>query len=264
MSDHWDIYFCYYEDKFASVVLDMDIWREIDKNNYSHPLFLRTIVKSPAENGLPINDEAELLNDIEDLIIAEIKDLGYNIGRITCDGNRDVFFYFKEPSLELLLTLAKKHYSQHDYEFKVTTVKEDSPWEFYFEYIYPNKYQVQHIGNRKVVDSLRESGDPLEKPRRIDHWININNLKDKKSIIKKLINLGFIIEPKDKPSLLKKVTNLGLKMVSKNKNNDEKYLQFYRTDLSDFHSINDITDLLVNLLEDYDAELDGWETLALK
>jgi regulator of RNase E activity RraB len=139
-----------------------------------------------------------------------------------------------------------------------------SPWEFYFDYVYPNKYQIQHIGNRKVVDSLRDSGDTLEEPRRIDHWININNLKDKKAIIKKVIDLGFEIEPKDKKSIFKKVINLGIQIVSKDKINDDSYLQIYRTDYADFHSINDITDLLVNLLEEYDAEFDGWETLALK
>ena len=69
---------------------------------------------------------------------------------------------------------------------------------------------------------------------------------------------------KDKKSFFKKVTSLGLKIVSKNRIDDDSYLQIYRTDYADFHSINDITDLLVNLLEEYDAELDGWETLALK
>jgi hypothetical protein len=147
----------------------MDIWKEIDQEIYSHPICLRTIVKSPSDNGTPINEEADLLNNIEDLIIAEINDLGYNVGRITSDGNRDVYFYFKEPSLELLSSIAKKYYSQHSYEFKVMKITEDSPWEFYFEYVYPNKNQIQHIGNRKVVDSLRDSGDTLEEPRRIDH-----------------------------------------------------------------------------------------------
>lgn len=31
MSDHWDIYFCEIKGKFSSIVLDMDIWKEIEK-----------------------------------------------------------------------------------------------------------------------------------------------------------------------------------------------------------------------------------------
>jgi hypothetical protein len=48
-------------------------------------------------------------------------------------------------------------------------VEEEETWEFYFEFLYPNKYQQQHMGNRQVVDSLEESGDQSDVPRKVEH-----------------------------------------------------------------------------------------------
>ncbi|MDU5142972.1 MAG: DUF695 domain-containing protein [Paenibacillus dendritiformis] len=243
MSDHWDIYFCDIQGKFSSIVLDMDIWKEIEKSEYPHPMVMRIPIKNPGKSGTPIHEEAELLNDLEDKITNEISGFGFLVGRITTDGLRDVFYYFSKPyELE---KVAEKYFIEHGYEIQVHHIEEENPWDFYFEYLYPNKYQLQHMGNRKVVDQLRESGDTFENSRRVDHWIYFQSTEDKENFDAKAILLGFNID--SDPS------------------HDEKMCtHIYRSDYVDFHSINQVTDILVDLAGECNGEYDGWGTTVVK
>ncbi|MEF3351811.1 DUF695 domain-containing protein [Paenibacillus sp. GYB006] len=243
MSDHWDIYFCEIEDKFSSIVLDMDIWKEIDKSEYPYPKVLRIPIKNPGESGIPTNDEAELINDLEERINNEIIDVGFNVGRITTDGLRDVVYYFsKQYELE---KVAEKYFLEHGYEIEVHNMEEENPWDFYFDFLYPNKYQKQHMGNRNVVEQLRESGDKLEEPRRVDHWIYFQSTEDKDRFEAKVKLLSF--------------------NISSNPSNDEEiYSQIYRHDDVDFHSINEVTDSLIDLAEECNGDYDGWESMVIK
>lgn len=243
MSNHWDIYFCEIEGKFASIVLDMDIWKEIEKSEYPHPMVLRIRIKNPGTSGTPINEEAELINDLEDKINDGIIGFGFHVGRATSDGIRDVFYYFSKPyELE---KAAEKVFSEHGYEIEVLHIEEENPWDLYFDYLYPDKYQIQHMGNRKVVEQLQESGDTLENERTVEHWIYFQSIEDKENFDAKVKLEGFDVE--SAPS------------------NEEKiYSQISRSDYVDYHSINEVTDVLVDIAGECNGEYDGWGTTVVK
>jgi len=243
MSDHWDIYFTTIEDQFASVVLDMDIWKEVDQCKFPFPIALRIEIQNPSESGVPVDQEAELINELEDMIINEIEGIGYNVGRVTTNGIRDLFFYFNN-SFDLN-SLAKPLFKEYGYNIGTFNLDEEEPWGFYFGFLYPNKYEIQHMGNRSVLDNLRESGDSLEDPRRVEHWIEFDDITDKIEFIKKVKSLNFKIEDEQEAT-------------------DEIILQIYRTDRVDPQSINDITDMFVELVEEFNARYDGWETQVIK
>ncbi|OWA33498.1 hypothetical protein B9G55_22850 [Saccharibacillus sp. O16] len=243
MSDHWDIYFTTIEDQFASVVLDMDVWKEIDQNKFTFPIALRIEVKNPSESGVPVDQEAELINELEDRIINDIDGIGYNVGRVTTNGTRDVFFYFNN-SFDLY-ALAEPIFNEHGYNIETFSIDEEESWNFYFGFLYPNKYEIQHMGNRSVLDSLQDSGDSLEEPRRVDHWIEFNNSTDEIEFIKKVKSMNFNIEEKHEKT-------------------DGIILQIYRNDRVDPQSINDITDMFVDLVEEFNGRYDGWETQVIK
>lgn len=242
MSNHWDMYFCSIEDKFASIVLDMDIWKEIEREEYPVLKALRIIIKNPEASGTPHNEEAEVMNDLEDLVTDEIQESGFNVGRLTTDGVRDVYYYFSRQID--LRQISNKHFSEHGYEIEIFDINEDNAWDFYFEFLYPDKYQIQHMGNRKVIDSLSKSGDLLEEARRVDHWIYFNTTLDRDSFITKAKTLGFNDE-------------------TDYTDNDRIYAQINRVDHVDFHSVNDVTDLLVELAGEFNGEYDGWETMVI-
>jgi Family of unknown function (DUF695) len=66
----------------------------------SHPWVLNIVIKYDGEktSGMPDNETFETLNQIEDSLLDELKDFeGYlNIGRETCDGEREINFACKE------------------------------------------------------------------------------------------------------------------------------------------------------------------------
>ncbi|MHA0858095.1 DUF695 domain-containing protein [Paenibacillus sp. CMAA1364] len=243
MSDHWDIYFSKIEEHFASIVLDMDIWKEVDQSQFSFPIALRFEIKNPNESGIPIDLEAEIINALEDRIINEINGTGYNVGRVTTNGIRDLFFYFSKDYD--LSSLTGPIFLEHGYDIETFSINEEEPWGFYFNFLYPNEYEIQHMGNSNVLDSLRTSGDSLEVSRRVDHWIEFRSDIDKLDFIKKVKSLNFNIE-------------------QEHQSTDEITLQIYRVDRVDPQSINELTDMFVDLANKFNARYDGWETQVIK
>lgn len=70
------------------------------------PWFLHVTIRFDAkmENGQPINDEAITLNEFEDFLETEIKEVGiiHYIGRSTWCGRRDIFYYLNNPEKVVL------------------------------------------------------------------------------------------------------------------------------------------------------------------
>lgn len=248
MSEHWDIYFGYIEEKIASFVLDMDVWQEIDTEEYRQAIAVRLKINEPNEEGFPIGSEAEKINEMEDSLneFVSLKNI-INVGRITTDGIRDIIFYSNKEEKNYLTEAVDRFIKPTGYEFEIFNIEEDENWEFYFDFLYPNQYQQQHMGNRKVVDSLEESGDALEVPRKVEHWLYFENIKTLKRFIKAIKKEGFSIEEE-----------------STEMSEEGKYsLSISRIDSVDFTSINEVTDFLVEVSEKYKGEYDGWETFVI-
>ncbi|OLS40047.1 DUF695 domain-containing protein [Bacillus sp. MRMR6] len=246
MSENWDVYFGYIDDKVASVVIDMDIFNEINTEEYQYAHCLRLNVKNPNEDGFPIDAEADQLGEIEESVIDFLAPRNFiNVGRVTTDGVRDIIFYSSQDESDSIAVAAQRFIQPTGYEASIFQIEEDENWEFYFEYLYPNQYQLQHIGNRQVVGHLESSGDTLEVPRKVEHWLYFENTKMMKRFAKAVKKEGFILE---------------------NETHEEgKYiLTISRVDLVDFHSISEVTDLLVKISEQYEGEYDGWETMVIK
>lgn len=249
MSEHWDVYFGYMEDKPASVVLDMDVWQEIDTEAYNNGFALKIKLKTPNPDGFAVDEEAELLNEIEDDFINNNLAKDYlQVGRITSDGERDIIFYSQKNEKKDLIIAAERIYKPAGYDFEVFEIEEDETWEFYFDFLYPNPYQMQHMGNRDLVERLEEEGDPLVTPRKVEHWVYFEDKKDMKRFIKAVKKEGFAIEDE-----------------SDEQDEDGKFvLSISRADSVDYDSINDVTDLLVETAEECEGEYDGWETFVIK
>lgn len=249
MSEHWDVYFGYIEDQLASVLLDMDIWQEIDTEEYKHASCLRVKLKDANEDGFPSDAEAERLNKLEDAVIEFLYGKNVvNVGRVTTNGARDVIFYADQNQLGCLTESAERFMKPAGYEFEIFEIEEDETWEFYFDFLYPDPFQQQQMGNRQVIDALEESGDSLTTPRKVEHWLYFEHPKMMRRFAKAIKKEGFFIERE-----------------TKEMNEDGKYeITISRKDRVDFDSINEVTDLLVEVSERYEGEYDGWETFVVK
>lgn len=245
MSEHWDMYFGYIEDQVASVVLDMDIWKEIDTEEYNYAVAIRLKIKAPNEDGFPVGPEADKINEMEDSLngFARFQNI-IQVGRVTTDGIRDIIFYSNREEQKDLMEAAARFIEPHGYKYEIFLIEEEENWEFYFDFLYPNPYQQQHMNNRVVIEALEERGDKLDAPRKVVHWLCFENMIMLKRFEKTIKKEGFFIEEE-----------------SVETNEEGKYvLTIYRMDTIDYSSINEVTDLLVEISEKYKGEYDGWET----
>lgn len=249
MSEHWDIYFSYIEDKVASIVLDMEVFEEINTEEYNYAHCLRVHLKEPNEDGLPIGAEAEKLGEIEESIIEFLEPQNFiNVGRVSSDGIRDIIFYSGQEMQDAVVEAAERFMKPVNYEVEIFNIEEDENWGFYFHFLYPNQYEQQHMGNQHVVDSLENSGDKLEVARKVEHWVYFDDKKMMKRFAEAVIREGFSIE-----------------MEKDEMTEEGKYmLAISRVDSVDLQSINEVTDLLVETSEKFEGEYDGWETLVIE
>lgn len=249
MSNYWNAYFGYINDKPATVALDMGVTEEVNIEDYQTVVIIKLQLKNPDERGFPSEFESKLLekinNDIDNLINLNRY---LNVGRQTSDGFREHIYYTSENDPKMLLKAADQVLRSNKYEFEVYSIDEEELWECYFEYLYPNRYQMQHIDNADILEHLNKLGDKLVLPRAVEHWIHFNDQNKMNEFINTIKTEGFIIE--------KRSSNL-----------DEDFeftLLISRIDKVDFDSIDELTDFLIEVSESFDGEYDGWETLVIK
>ncbi len=97
-----------------------------------YPWFLRIEieVKDKNANGHPTSDEAEFLNQMEDLIDAELKKVcsSHYIGRTTLNGLRELLYYVDNPEKAntVLQRLVSDPNPIRQFEY---TIEEDKDWD---------------------------------------------------------------------------------------------------------------------------------------
>ncbi len=101
------------EDNFGILKLEIDNFLALASinqayNNYPNkkffPWFAQILfeLQDKNDNGHPTNEEAEVLNDLEDKINIFFKEnhVVHFIGRLTRNGYRNIFFYLDNPSFD--------------------------------------------------------------------------------------------------------------------------------------------------------------------
>jgi hypothetical protein len=244
MSDNWDTYFTYIDNKPASFLLDLEPWKNGANEMFVHLYQLSINLNEPNENGLTCNKEAAVLYAIEDSINDSLDDSNYMfVGRITTDGMRGFFYYTDSMDVSKLESIAAKFLEK--YKYSINCIEEKKPREFYHEFLYPNKSNWHRMTNRHLADKLIELGDNLEKSRTVNHWIYFNSAESRNLFKEKVQKDGFQIEDQD--------------------TQDNKYsLRISRNDFVQLHSISDVTDYLVSAADEYNGDYDGWETKVIK
>lgn len=206
-------------------------------------------MNNPREDGLSSNEEFETLSAIEDRLkeFISIKHNSIYAGRLTTDGHRDFYFYMGDTTpLDKTIAEIMAAYPSYKFDFGIN---EDKLWESYFGFMYPDPKQFQSLQNRRLVDYLKKSGDPLTKPRIVDHWIYFKSDKDRNTFLSRIENLNFSIISKEKD------TSLGDLPFT---------LHISRTDNVDLASVDEYVLNLWQLAEECNGEYDGWETAVEK
>lgn len=243
MSDNWNTYFTFIDDKPASILLDLEPWKNGEEDHSVHLFQLKILLNEPNENGLTCDHEAKALFSIEDSINDGLNDTYMFVGRMTSNGSRDFYYYTESEDGSALERIAATCIQQHQYS--VNWLEEETPRAFYTEVLYPNKREWHRMMNRELVDKLVELGDHLETSRTVNHWIYFNSIESRDLFKQSVQKNGFHVEDE---------------LIQ-----DSKYmLNVSRKDIVEVHSISEVTDILVDAAQKYHGEYDGWETKVIQ
>jgi hypothetical protein len=103
--------------------------------------------------------------------------------------------------------------------------------------------------NRRVLESLADSGDVHEMPRQIDHWLEFPGEQARDVCRDTLLAIGFRLEEEF--------------LCEDPQDEFTHALVLSRVDSVDTHSINGVTLELARLAEEYGGRYEGWECQAV-
>lgn len=246
---NWDAYVVYINSKPVSVVVDLDFGTSPQAKENQNVIIVRLNINDVQADGMPVRDEIKTLNNIEDGLVSHLNTALNAIytGRYTQDGKRDFYFYSNDTS----------HYEQHiktvlqnfpSYTWTVSASR-DTGLSNYMNVLHPTQKEMEHIQNRRVVDDLRQRGDALTAPRKVEHFIFFKTEADRKKFARAVQDSGFVVESAGR--------EMGVK--------DRPYsLHISRTDKVDYNSIDKVSIYLWELAMHYFGKYDGWETFVVK
>jgi uncharacterized protein (TIGR01619 family) len=243
--EDWDFYFTNVDDKLSSIAVDLGLASIAPIQDQKNVCWVSIKMLDPREDGLSSNGESGILGDIEDELAEKMKakHSATHVGRLTSDGNRDIYFYLCDITL-VDQTISDVMISHPKYSFDYGT-KGDEKWSGYFDFLYPLPQQFQSIQNRRVIDNLEKGGDKLTKERPVDHWIYFITEQDKRQFWDRIKNEGFKIVTDDHDKSL----------------GENPYrLHISRVDKVDQNSVDEYVIHLWKLAGELNGDYDGWET----
>lgn len=242
---NWDFYFTELDGSPASMYLDLGLNRIAPIEGKGHLLTVIITMNDPQENGYSSKAESEILFSMEDKITEAVTEPFGAVfaGRETCDGARIFYFYAAEnKELKKTVKAAMKEFTDHEYEIYFEA---DKKWDQYFKHLYPTKYEMHTIMNRRVVEHLSSKGDILTVPRDVDHFV-------------------YFKSEENKNSFLEEARKLDYRVTSERKDEDRKdfplSIRLTRNDPVTYHDVLDYTSLLYDQAEQHGGNYDGWET----
>lgn len=245
MEQDWGHYFTQINGQPASILLDLNATS--GSNRVQRPFLCRLDVQcmAPDGDGWPGDREFERLIEIEDELDAKLAQAqnGQFVGSTTYNGKRILFFYLaKQAGTEAAIQAGFKDFP--DYRWRYTLL-EDPDWQGYLDFLYPNEEEMQVLQNERVLHHLKEAGDTLETPRRVDHWLYFPSVEAMQQFKTAISTLNYQIE-------------------EESDQDGEWCLQIYREDSAEEGSINKATLELFRRAKEAGGKYDGWEAFVVK
>ena len=144
------------------------------------------------------------------------------------------------------VTQAMSYFVNYTYEFGSRI---DSDWNVYQKLLFPNLKEWQIITNHHACDQLKEEGDNLRLPRAIEHKAYFKTTKDRDNFSKAIEEKKFQ-EQKQMEVPFRDETYYGL--------------VFHRIDAPFYYEIDALTMMLIDEIQTYNGEYDGWECSLVK
>ena len=235
--DYWDFYFGRVDGKPSSCFVNLSLGERAPVQGYADCVYISVKMKSPKPGGLSSQEEFKPLAALEDALSQVInKQNGLFAGRVTHDGMRDFFAYFRDggAAKTALVTFQQDH---PDYAMEIGA-RTDLEWEVYRGYLYPAPSAFQQIKNRALLLQLQAAGDRLDLRRRIDHFTVFPDPEAARAFAEAAANEGFQLEAVTEQDGVARA-------------------QIWREDAP--HGIDLVTDMIVSAIDGAVGRYDGWE-----
>ncbi len=245
--EQWDFYFCRVDDAPASIAMNFWYRNQAPLAEAGTLYWCKLELLVPGDDGMGDGADAELLYPLEEAITKEVMALGlYHVARLRNHGRWQLFYYGPKDQESALRRIAKRavpSHRRHDVGSKT-----DRDWVCYFEFLCPDEERWQWILDRRLVEALTDHGDPLTKPRRVDHRAAFSAERGRAAFLAAVTELGFEAVPPEVKSA-----------------NRRRYLaQVHRVDSVELEDIHSTVMELKLLAEEHGGDYQGWETTVEK
>ena len=235
--DIWDFYFGRVDGNPSSTFLNLSLAARAPVPGFTDCVYVSVKMKTPKPNGLSSQEEFDALSALEDDLSRLIVDRGgIFAGRVTHNGMRDFFAYFRDGgAAKTALVGFQQAHAHYAMEIGART---DLEWEVYGGYLYPSPGAFQQMKNRALLMQLQREGDTLSARRRIDHFAFMPSREAAAAFVEAAGAEGFKLEA---------ITGDG----------ENTQVQFWREDAP--VGIDLVTDMIVGALQGAVGRYDGWE-----
>lgn len=247
--DNWDVYMAQYEKGAGSTIINMSLKEKAPFTDLPFLLQINVTLNKCNKDGLPGENEFELLYELSDTMkaVTDVATANKAAGTFSYQCERTDYYYISDTTTirQLLTDAFEKYYPQYKFSIKL---KQDRDWQAYFNFLYPNEVTFEYMQNEKVIVGLQQAGDNLQKPRQVDHWLYFKTEPEREQFIAFATKGKFKIENKQ----FIKDTPL------------QYQLHISREDRVDPDSISNITIELRKKARQLNGDYDGWETFVVK
>ncbi len=145
-------------------------------------------------NGFPSEEEYPRLSDAVDAIVDQVRRRldAVHVGERTHDGARELFLYAK--SSKGLGEAAAKAVAGRWSPDPSVAIEDDKSWSVFAEELAPDSWQMRYMLDVGVVYALKDAGDALEAPRKIEHYAVFPTHADRRAFIEWCTEHGFAID----------------------------------------------------------------------
>jgi len=248
--EDWDNYVISVNNRPVSVVVNLGLKEKAPLKERPFAVILRTKYTDTDPNGFPAPEISGVMDSIEFALEAKLKSsLGaVYAGRFTQRGLREFYFYALDTT-QYLATCASVMDKFKAFPWLCKAVQ-DKAWSNYFEVLYPSPNELEKIENRRIIETLKEKGDPLTTERKIEHLLYFKSVAGRQSFLKALEMTGVSID--EMPAEKTEWGDYGFR------------LKISRTDLPDLLTMNKITISLREQAVKYNGIYGGWQTYIVK
>ncbi len=188
---NWATYVSSEEDQPILLQVDLSIIDYAPLEGLTNLAYLIVDTKDKTAELLPSEATTESMNRLDEEIVSYFseKDNIVPVGITSQAGEYTYFFYIGSdlPWGEMLEGIMQD-FPEFDWQ---SGIKEDPSWECYFEYLYPNIFEMQVIHDLDVLQQLSENGDDGNTPRNVKHWAIFSTQHDAQEFCLQLKEKGY-------------------------------------------------------------------------